>query len=241
MNSANEILELLNRDKLKNINLINFINNYGVDDIRNNGNTYIVKGTSDKQWVYVFYEKEPNEIEFKNLIDNLKTGEEYFAVLEDWMVDIVKKTHKVIWHLSSLQLYFPDDIQTKEVKHIIKDLSVRDAKYIYEHSDYKKYISLDYIVDRIKRGIALGLYDRGGLIAWILTHDDGAMGFLNVLPEFRRKGYGTEITTALIKRIREKGGIPFVHIEKENVKPLNLALKMGFKIHKNVNWVRIQN
>ncbi|MCX7834393.1 MAG: GNAT family N-acetyltransferase [Ignavibacteria bacterium] len=241
MISKDEILQILSKDKLRNINLINFILDYGIEEIRKIGNTYLIKSTSDKQWIYFFYESEPNEQEFKNLITNLKDGDSHFAVLEDWMVDIIQSNCKVIWHLSGLQLYFPEEIQPKEVKHIIKDLSIKDAKYIFEHSDYKKYISLQYIEDRIKRGIALGLYDRGGLIAWILTHDDGAMGFLNVLPEFRRKGYGTEITSALINRIREKGGIPFVHVERDNVKPMNLALKMGFKVHRNVNWLRIQN
>ncbi len=241
MISKDEILKILLKDKLRNVNLINFISSYGIDEIRNEGNTYLIKSTSDKQWIYFFYIDKPDEKEFEYLIKNLKSDEKHFAVLDDWMVDIIKNNWKVLWNISSIQMFYPDENQPQETKHIIRNLTLKDVKYIYEHSDHKKYMSLKYLEDRIRRGIALGLYDKGGLIAWILTHDDGAMGFLYVLPEFRRKGYGTEITYALIKEIRQRGGIPFVHIEKDNTKSMNLALKMGFKVHKNVNWLRIQN
>ncbi len=241
MVDRDKIIMLLNKDKLRNINLINFILSYGIDEIRMNDNTYLIKATSDKQWIYFTYENEINKEAFISLIKNLKPTEKHFAVLEDWMVEVIKEHWKIIWHVKSVQLIYPAGKQTSPSKHIIKDLTLKDAKYIFEHSDYKKYMSLEYLKDRIRKGIALGLYDKGGLIAWIITHDDGAMGFLNVLPEFRRKGYGTEITSAMINRIRAQGSIPFVHIESENTKSMNLAMKMGFEFHRNVNWIRIQN
>lgn len=61
MISKDEILKILLKDKLRNVNLINFISSYGIDEIRNEGNTYLIKSTSDKQWIYFFYIDKPDE------------------------------------------------------------------------------------------------------------------------------------------------------------------------------------
>lgn len=241
MVSKSEILNILYKDKLRNINLINFINSYDLDEVREYGSVYLLKGTSDKQWIYIYRDYNYKIKDLEKLIKELKHGEKHFAAIDEQIFNIINKYWKIVWKLSCIQLFFPEDKSTVEIKHTIRDLTLRDVKYIYEHSDFNKYISLRYLKDRIIRGIGLGLYDKGGMIAWILTHDDGAMGFLNVLPGFRRKGYATEITSALINRIRAEGGIPFIHIEDVNSRSMNLALKMGFKKDRNVYWMRIEN
>ncbi len=67
------------------------------------------------------------------------------------------------------------------------------------------------------------------LVGWVLTHDDGSIGLLNVLPEYRRKGYGYELMLAIIRETRKVGKLPFLHIEENNIKSTELALKLGFE------------
>lgn len=45
----------------------------------------------------------------------------------------------------------------------------------------------------------------------------------------RRKGYGREVTAAMIEKLLELGQVPFVHIEEDNVKSMNLAVKIDFR------------
>ena len=73
-------------------------------------------------------------------------------------------------------------------------LSLADAETIYNNSEYKEALSIDYIKDRITNGSSVGLYEKDQLVAWGMTQDDGGMGFLHVLPECRRKKYGYNIT-----------------------------------------------
>jgi 8-oxo-dGTP diphosphatase len=233
-----EILDLLHKDRIQNLNMINFINSYSVDIFLQSGNSILVRGTSDKSWIYI---SSKSETEYRELIGQLSESDIYLAAVEDWMIPILTVKKKILWNLKCQRFVLPKNIQPGPVHHIVRYLKPGDASYIHENSMYKKYTPLEYIIDRIKRGIALGLYDKGGMVAWILTQDDGAIGFLNVLPEFRRRGYGTDITNAVIKKVRERGGIPFVHIEESNVNSINLAKKVGFIMDKNVSWLRIEN
>ena len=73
-----------------------------------------------------------------------------------------------------------------------------------------------------------------------MTQDDGGMGFLHVLPECRRKKYGYNITLLLIEKIRRKGKIPFVYIEKENMKSINLVLNLQFENQKGLHWFQLK-
>lgn len=122
----------------------------------------------------------------------------------------------------------------------IRNLKIEDATYIYNNYDYQEFTSIEYISERIENGIGLGIYKDNKLVAWIITHDDGAIGFLNVLKEYRRKGYGMELTVAMIKKLRELGEVPFVHIEMDNKKSMNLALQIGFTKDRIVNWFEIR-
>jgi 8-oxo-dGTP diphosphatase len=77
------------------------------------------------------------------------------------------------------------------------------------------------------------------LVAWGLTHDDGALGSLHVLDEYRKKGYGKEILISLIHQNRKLGKISFAQIEEKNVKATNLIEQLGFVKDRKVSWVKL--
>ena len=46
------------------------------------------------------------------------------------------------------------------------------------------------------------------------------------------------VTGAMIKRLLELGEVPFVHIEEENIKSMNLAMRAGFKKDRRIHWIK---
>ena len=138
------------------------------------------------------------------------------------------------------QFYLPDNIVIPKSEFKAIPLSLADTEMLYDNSEYKEALSIEYIKDRITKGSSVGLYEKDKLVAWGMTQDDGGMGFLHVLPECRRKKYGYNITLLLIEKIRQKGKIPFVYIEKENIKSINLVLNLKFKKHKGVHWFQLK-
>jgi 8-oxo-dGTP diphosphatase len=233
----NKVLGQLEKDKTRNINIINFIKSYPVHTLETAGESVLVRGKSDEDWVYI---SSKCAEEFHKLINGLDEDDKCFAILEDWMLPEITGNREIRSRLTSIKFVFEEGTPHPSVKSTVTDLSAKDAPYIFENSKYKEYISIDYIEERIKNGVALGIHEDGKLVAWAVTHDDGAIGFLNVLEEYRRKGYGTDVTAAMIKRLLELGEVPFVHIEENNIKSTNLAVKAGFRKDRRIHWIKLK-
>lgn len=236
MKPIDEVLSYLQSDIVRNANIINFINNYPISYIEKVGHSVVVKGTSDRNWIYI---SSKSEEELKIIKERLQGDDTCFAVVEDWMIPILTEDTGIKWGLSTLRLYMSESTLLPDSEYVVDNIKIEDSRFIYENSDYKEYISIEYIKHRIEKGLSGGIYDSDNLVAWGITQDDGAIGFLHVLPEYRLKGYGRAILIDLIKKVRQQGNIPFVHIEEKNEKSMKLALSLGFKKDRVVNWLEI--
>ena len=237
MASIERALEILDHDRIRNANIINFMKDYPIERMEIEGKSVLVKGRSDKDWRYISSESEP---EFEKLTGRLIPEEKYFAVLEDWMVDSISRSKKLEWKMSCQRLYFPEEVRLPEVPINPIPLKPEHADYIYEKYGYKAYSDVKYIRERILMGPSLGIFQEGILVGWIMTHDDGAIGILQVLKDYRRLGYATALLLRMIDAVRNKGGIPFVQIEESNAASMNLSLKLGFRKDRNVSWIRLK-
>lgn len=232
------IKNFLRQDIIKNINLLYFMENYPVSYILRYENSVLMRGESDHCWTYI---SSGRMDEFSEIIKKLKTEDKYFAVIEDWMQPELLKDRKCVWNFSTVRRYLPDDIIIpKRFNYELTWLEPEDALYIFEHSDYKEYSSLEYITERIKNGTSAGVRISGKLIAWAMTHDDTAIGFLRVDEEYRNKGYAEAVLVEMISKTRDIGKIPYVHVEKSNVKSMRLTTKLGFVDDRNVSWIAVQ-
>jgi 8-oxo-dGTP diphosphatase len=230
-------IESLKKDRLGNINLINFIENTHITGIERIGNSLLVRGNSDRNWVYI---KCSSIRELSAIKGMLNEEDKCFAAIEDWMFPVLIKDEGLLWGVSMTQFYLPDDVDLPEPVHPTKALSEKDAGTVYDNSEYQDYISVEYIQDRIRAGISKGIYENNKLVAWGLTHDDGGLGSLHVLRGVRRKGYGLSITLSLIKEVRRAKQIPFCYIEQDNYRSINLVSKPGFIRHRNCRWFQIK-
>ena len=237
MERFKEIIESLKKEKLSNINLINFIENNHITSIDRIANSLLVRGESDRNWVYL---KCSSSRELSTIKGMLNKQDKCFAAIEEWLVPVLLKDEAVLWNMSLTQFYLPDDADLDEPDHQTSALSEKNARTVYDNSEYQDCISVEYIEDRIRVGISKGLYENNMLVAWGLTHDDGGLGSLHVLESARRKGYGSSITLSLIKEVRRANKIPFCYIEKDNDKSINLVSKLGFIKHRNCRWFEIK-
>jgi 8-oxo-dGTP diphosphatase len=231
-----ELVRKLRRDVKKNINVINFIESYPVDRVDQVGGTIRVSGKSDHDWNYI---SSDSKDEFQDLLESLG-NEKYFAILEDWMVPLVEATGALDWKLSCVKFSYPESKSVPLVDAPITPLSIEDAEWIFKNGDYSKFTSTLYIREMIQKGPAIGIRQDGNLVAWVMTHDDGAIGFLHVLPEYRSRGYAIALTCEMIRRVKRSGKIAFVHIEEENKSSIRLAKKLGFEEERKVHWIKLK-
>jgi 8-oxo-dGTP diphosphatase len=253
-------IELLGSAPVRNVNIIQFLKSYPVYSFDRVGESVLIRGTSDEDWVYI---SSGSEEEFGCLTEGLDEEDKCFAVLEDWMLPAVIRGREVRSRMTSMKLVYgrpgsertgreEKNARTEDVKPAMEgfpamnpgepevtDLTIPDASVIYNNSDYKEYISIAYIEERILNGVGAGIRKDGRLVAWALTHDDGAIGFMHVLGEYRRRGYALRITEAMVSRLVAAGEVPFVHIKESNAASMELAVKAGFRKDRRIHWIKL--
>ncbi len=82
----------------------------------------------------------------------------------------------------------------------------------------------------VERGSLLFGYHGDRSVGFIGEHLEGSMGLLYIFPKFRQQGYGAMLEKIYIRKMLEKGLIPFGQVEKDNQASLNLQQKIGMKI-----------
>ncbi|KAB3526761.1 GNAT family N-acetyltransferase [Alkaliphilus serpentinus] len=230
------ILDYLKEDPIRNCNIIYFAENYPISFYERMGNSVIVKGISDRPWVYISC---GDEKELHQLKEFIKDEDKNFAIIENWMIPILTEGKETKWRLSCGKLYLPEEIKIPDRDYRTEPLIESDAEVIYYNSDYKEFLSIEYIKDRIKHGIGSCIKINGNPVAWGITQDDGAIGFLHVMPQHRGKGYAKIVTIDIIHKLRDRGLLPFVHIEESNSKSMPLAQTLGFKFDRDINWFEV--
>ena len=59
------------------------------------------------------------------------------------------------------------------------------------------------------------------------VHQEGALGMLEVVPAFRRRGLAEALEAAVIARVLEAGGFPYCHVRLGNTASESLQEKLG--------------
>ncbi len=145
-------------------------------------------------------------------------------------------TQETRWHNPCVQMSLPADAVLPPSDPDVRPLDPGMARYSHERYTMRHILGPDYIEERIRNGPSAGLVVDGTLVGFSMTHDEGTMGVLEVLPEWRRKGVAERVSWALCRWVREAGMIPTVHIKRGNAASMALAAKMGFVRTGDCTW-----
>lgn len=235
----NDLKVFLQKRPLYNVNVLNFMSQYPIHRICHQDDAILVEGKSDEDWIYLSGEN-PASLD-RLLQTHLGVEDRFFAVIEDWMLPHLLKHGEIDWILSCHKYVLPaSTAMTPPVDLHIRELTLADATYIYNHYDYQQYTSIPYIKELIQKSFAYGIEDKGSLVAWIMTHDDGAIGLLHVLTTHRGKGYAKALVNQLANQLRQNNALPFMHIEEDNIASITVAKKCGFKLLCPIHWVKLK-
>lgn len=230
------IKDFLREFNYDDVSLDGFFENYSVSEYLIEGASAIIVGKSDHKWAYLVGS---NEDELRILLKQ-SDGLKYFSSVEEWMVPIISEYREVDWKFETNRFILDKNITIDTPKNKVVSLSIEDAAYLYDHSYYQDYTSVDYFKERLKKGTSAGIFENGKLVAWGLTHDDGALGSLFVLDDHRKKGYGRDIVLDLVSKNRVNGIPNFANIELDNSASMSLFTKLGFTIDKKIFWIKLK-
>lgn len=190
-----ELQQFLQKNPRKNIATIGFFNNFPVNKFYTDGNSAIIFGESDNYWAHLVSSSE-KELEQLLAKHHLKT--DYYFSVEGWMIPILLKFRDTDWIMTTNRYILANNISTQQATGQTVQIEPTYAVFIYKNSDYKAYTSVNYIKHRLAENVSAVIITDNQLVAWGFIHDDGALGFLHVLPEYRKRGYANEVVLSLI-------------------------------------------
>lgn len=103
----------------------------------------------------------------------------------------------------------------------------------YDHMEDKIYIK-----NRIAKGAMFGAFVNGTLAGFVGTHEEGSIGLLTVLPEFRGRKIGKALETYMINVSLRQGLIPYGQVIEGNDHSMRLQESLGLYTAKTpVCWL----
>lgn len=119
---------------------------------------------------------------------------------------------------------------------VLRPLTLADLGFVLENYHHPG-AEEGHIRGRIAEGM-LGAEIDGRLAGFIGVHEEGAMGLLEILPQFRRRGLAEALEAALIRRQLEKGFLPYAQVRIGNAASEALQKKLGLTFDSRVlYWI----
>lgn len=119
---------------------------------------------------------------------------------------------------------------------VLRPLTQEDLGFVLENYHHPGAFA-EHIRGRIAEGM-LGAEIDGRPAGFIGVHEEGAMGLLEVLPEFRRRGVAEVLEAALIKRLLEQGFLPYAQVRIGNTASEALQKKLGLTFDsRTLYWI----
>ena len=148
------------------------------------------------------------------LTDSGALKEHLSAVHPDWMV------------MDFSQAYYlqkePPRVQARPGVSV-RPLTLEDMDFVLEN-----YHNPGAYESHIRQRIA-----EGELAGFAGIHQEGALGMLEVLPQFRRRGLAEVLEAAIIARQLERGRFPYCHVRRGNTASEALQRKLGLTFDEN--------
>lgn len=184
---------------------------------------------------------------FMLAVDDIEIGKQWLIAHEDLnyrlmvvfqkeLVDYISKRYGLLSILDCFQAaYRKSELPILSGSIQIIHAEEKDFKLIADNYNMLSDVEIKQIIQR--KELFIGKH-ADTIIGFIGLHLEGSMGLLEILPQYRGHGYGTELEKYLINHMLEKGLIPFCQVETDNVKSLRLQKKLGLTISdEHVYWL----
>ena len=234
-NLPKNIEENLYQEPITNLNILGFFEKHTPLQIKEYGNSTMISGQSDELWWYLHCNSQED---FDKFTDELSTGNHFFSIIPDWILTRLKSQFQIHWVLTCNKFYLPNEVELPNIDIKIERLIPEDSYSIFEHSNYKAFTSREYIEEQIVCRSGAAFRNAKKLAGWALFHDDGAMGMLHVVDDYRRKGVARTLMVELCKIQRSQNRIPYTSVEPTNIASSNLVKSLGFVNTGTVHWVK---
>ena len=163
-------------------------------------------------------------------------GYHLLSVFQRELVDFIGKEYCLSEILECYQaVYLPEQPPACRETLQIRCADRKEIPLILSH--YQK-LSPDELEQIVKNGNLYLAFRESEPVGFVGEHLEGSMGLLEVFPEYRRLGYGTELEVFMIRNMLHRKQIPFCQVETFNETSLRLQRKLGLSVsEEKVYWI----
>ena len=149
------------------------------------------------------------------------TGREDYIIWDEF--------YQALWQRELPEICLPEGVTLRPLTQ--EDVAFVVANY-HNPGAYESHIRA-----RIDEGM-IGAEVNGRLAGFIGVHQEGCMGLLEILPEYRRLGLGRVLESAIIRQQVGRGRLPYGHVRTGNAASIALQKKMGMDfLDRKVYWL----
>lgn len=234
MSQREEALAYMERDRLRYINLLEIMRRGSGELLYAGADGVLLRDSGSGAYMLSAEREETAAM----LVAQIPLGADLLVAHQDWYLPTLRERlglggglvcHQVAW----LDEEPPEQSQfAGEIRLLDVSIAPRVSE-IYNH----EYAEKEYIAQVIERGM-LGAFVDGELAGFIGTHDEGTLGLLEVLPEYRRRGVAEALYRANIRRVLSLGGYALGHVVEGNEPSIALQRKVGMAMSEHlIYWV----
>ncbi len=206
--------------------------NVFVDDEKDIGALLVVHPPEEEDDSYAIALAGSDQAAAREVIGMLPQGKLWLHISDEDLLPVLRERVRMGWFKSCwLLILDPKDLHG-EVRHPVQEIDENWAQRIADVWSHD-WDAVDYIKKRLKKGPNSGIVIDGELIGWGATHFEtdeiSMLGFMNIAPEHRNRGYALSITIDLVRKIISSGRTPACHVYVDNYPSLDLYEHVGFK------------
>lgn len=241
--------KIMMKQKLLHIDMIEIINRGRAELVYHKDNEILLKDLASDVYFHTNICFKEGEKEFlSQLKDNVKKD---ISVIVLHQEEYRKTAFKMFGFSESVECYqavytqkekmsvtglYRTDKKPTENGVVIMPLRKEDRELVAD--SYDNLDEPEYIYERMDAGALIGAYVNGKLAGYIGTHEEGSIGILTVLPEYRHRKIAMALQTYIINKELEEGKIPYGQVKEENEASIALQKKLGLYLSKQkVFWV----
>jgi ribosomal protein S18 acetylase RimI-like enzyme len=231
MTGLEKAKEYLSKDFLTNCGLLQVINRSSAEIVQLDHNGVLLYDTISKTYM-LGAEYGENILKW---FENLEL--DYIFITNNKFVPFLKERYGFKHDMKCYQYVYPGNSPIEYQKRLEVSSPTREEMKIVK-KNYKNLSEND--LDELNAlGYLYAAHDSdGNMVGFVGSHFEGSMGLLEILPQYRRMGYGYELECFIINKFLEMGLIPYCQVKIRNDKSKNLQSKLNMtKAPGQVDWL----
>ncbi len=227
--------KLLLKDPEHNISFFCLDEAYQLVELTERDDMLMCRYKPDQEWCYFSFNANRDFIrDFFDAHDGIQP----VVILDQSLFEWITLQYRVHYSIDCFRLFLRK-VDFSEPDADIVPLQPADLQNVYHTSKYQNFLSMAYLHNRLRLGGGYCIRAGDMAVAWIMTHDDGSVGMLHVLDEYRGRGFARRLVMAMSRDRHRKGKAVFAHIEPNNRASLNLFESLGYEASGRHTWAYV--